>query len=276
MSTAIAAYHGAFGRAVIYQLNRPISTHAHREGHLVFHLDGPSAWSRLHRGAALLSPNSIAAINPWEQHEFIPGDRHAGSRFLILYISPAWYSEAGRNSEIPLRFGQPEVAMTPRISNVLTGLHYVLLGEGPNLCIDTAIYDLVSACFTQSWNGLGAPRAPRLAAPLLDFRVRKSLDLIATRVGADFEFDDLARDAGLSRQHFYKLFREQVGVTPHIYLNTLRMERAIDCLTKTDQSVIDISLSLGFGSHSGFTRFFSQNVGVAPAEYRRAAVRAGT
>jgi transcriptional regulator GlxA family with amidase domain len=110
---------------------------------------------------------------------------------------------------------------------------------------------------------------------LLDFRVRKSLDLIETRVCADFEFDDLARDAGLSRPHFYKLFREQVGVTPHVYLNTLRVERAIESLTRTEQSVIDISLSLGFGSHSSFTRFFSQNTGVAPAEYRRAAVRVG-
>ena len=40
MSRAIAVFHGCFGRATIYQLNRPFNVHAHREGHLIFHLGG--------------------------------------------------------------------------------------------------------------------------------------------------------------------------------------------------------------------------------------------
>jgi AraC-like DNA-binding protein len=274
MSMAVAAYHGAFGRAVIYQLNRPIKPHAHREGHLIFHLDGPSAWSRTQRGAALLATDRAAAINPWEPHEFIPGDRHSGSKYLVLYISPAWFAEAGRDSSAPLRFGQPELTCSPRIALLLTTLHHALLGAGPNLCLDTLIYDLAAACFTQSWNGRSAPQTLPRAAPVPDFRIRKSLQLIAERVGSELEFDAVARDSGLSRPHFYKLFRETIGVTPHVYLSTLRMERAIDRLTTTAQSVTDISLALGFETHSGFTRFFAQHVGVAPAEYRRAAILA--
>jgi AraC-like DNA-binding protein len=41
--------------------------------------------------------------------------------------------------------------------------------------------------------------------------------------------------SGLSRPHFYKLFREQVGLTPNLYLNALRMERAIDRLSGSDR-----------------------------------------
>jgi AraC-like DNA-binding protein len=273
MSSAIAAYHSAFGRAVIYQLNRPIKPHAHREGHLIFHLDGPSAWSRTQRGAALLTVDRAASINPWEPHEFIPGDRQGGSRFLVLYISPNWFSEAGRHSHAPLRFGQPEFVCSSKIRMLLSTLHRTLKDIGPHLCLDTLIYDLTAACFTQSWSGLSAPQTVPHAAPLYDFRIRKSLQLISDRVGSEFEFDEIARNSGLSRPHFYKLFRENIGVTPHLYLSTLRMERAIDCLTTTTQSITDISLSLGFETHSGFTRFFAQHVGVAPAEYRRAAVR---
>jgi AraC-like DNA-binding protein len=271
MSTAIAAYHGAFGRAVVYQLNRPIKPHAHREGHLIFHLDGPSAWSRTQRGAALLTVDRAASINPWEPHEFIPGDRQGGSRFLVLYISPNWFAEAGRNSHTPLRFGQPELVCSQKIRLLLTKLHHTLLGTGPHLCLDTLIYDLSATSFAQSWSGLSAPQTVQHAAPVFDFRIRKSLRLISDRVGSELEFDEIARDSGLSRPHFYKLFRENIGVTPHLYLSTLRMERAIDCLTTTAQSITDISLSLGFETHSGFTRFFAQHVGVAPAEYRRAA-----
>jgi AraC-like DNA-binding protein len=272
MSTAIAAYHGSFGRATIYRLNRPIKLHAHREGHLIFHVDGPAAWSRTQRGAALIGPGRAASINPWEPHEFIPGDRHEGTGLVVLYIDQAWFAEAGRNSEAPLRFGQPELAVEARLAMLIETLFRALAADRRNLCLDTLIYDLVAAAFTQSWFGLPVQRGGPVVIAPLDFRVRRSLQLISDRIGSELDLDNVARDSGLSRPHFYKLFRDQIGVTPHLYLSTLRVERALASLTTTEQSIIDISLSLGFASHSGFTRFFAQHVGVAPAEYRRAAL----
>ena len=43
MSRALAVFHGRFGRATVYQLNRPFNVHAHREGHLIFHVGGAPA-----------------------------------------------------------------------------------------------------------------------------------------------------------------------------------------------------------------------------------------
>lgn len=272
MSSAIAAFHGEFGRATVYRLNRPIKLHAHREGHLIFHLDGPAAWARSPRGAALIGPGRAASINPWEPHEFIPGDRHSGTGLVVLYISQAWFRQAGRPGEVPLRFGQPEMIVTPWIATLVANLQ-LALERRLDLCLDTLIYDLAAASFTQSWQGLSPANTERIAAPLFDHRIRRSLQLISDRIGTVSDLDDVARDAGLSRPHFYKLFREHVGVTPHIYFSTLRMERAIESLVTTGLSVTDISLSLGFETHSGFTRFFAQHVGVAPAEYRRAALQ---
>ena len=40
MSRALSVYHGHFGRATLYELNRPMTTHAHREGHLIFYVGG--------------------------------------------------------------------------------------------------------------------------------------------------------------------------------------------------------------------------------------------
>ena len=80
----------------------------------------------------------------------------------------------------------------------------------------------------------------------------------------------MARSAGLSRPHFYKLFRRQTGVTPNIYLNTLRMERAVQRLGQTGQSITEIGDELGFSCQSVFTRFFTSHVGMAPTDYRRA------
>jgi len=58
-------------------------------------------------------------------------------------------------------------------------------------------------------------------------------------------------------------FRTQTGVTPHVYVNTLLMEKALDSLVATEASIADIGFDLGFSSQSGFTRFFAANVGMA-------------
>ena len=90
------------------------------------------------------------------------------------------------------------------------------------------------------------------------------------RVADDCVLDRIARDAGLSRPHFYKLFRQNIGLTPNMYLNTLRLERSIHRLTLSGDPVTAIGLDLGFASQASFTRFFSNNIGMSPSDYRRA------
>jgi transcriptional regulator GlxA family with amidase domain len=80
--------------------------------------------------------------------------------------------------------------------------------------------------------------------------------------------DNVARGAGLSRPHFYKLFRENTGITPALYANTMRVERALERLTSSRTSVTEIGFELGFSSQSHFTHFFAANVGIAPTLYR--------
>jgi transcriptional regulator GlxA family with amidase domain len=148
-----------------------------------------------------------------------------------------------------------------------------LLLEGDETDLfDGYLYELTQECFDQTWQWTpeGANRIAYVS-PFTDFRVRKSMRLMSERLGEDLELDDVARDAGLSRPHFYKLFRKQTGITPNLFLNTLRMERAIDSLTGTEKSVTDIGFDLGFSSQASFTRFFTANVGIAPTDYRRVA-----
>jgi AraC-like DNA-binding protein len=136
---------------------------------------------------------------------------------------------------------------------------------------DGTLFELTEACFEQSWQVAGGwQRYCGPASSFIDFRVRKSIVLMSEKLGSEIELDDVARDAGLSRPHFYKLFRRQTGVTPNIYLNTLRMEKAVQRIGQTNQSITEIGHELGFSCQSVFTRFFSSHVGMAPTDYRRA------
>ena len=55
MSKALAVFHGRFGRATVYQLNRRFNTHAHREGHLIFYVDGMPAVANVAVTSAITS-----------------------------------------------------------------------------------------------------------------------------------------------------------------------------------------------------------------------------
>ena len=47
---------------------------------------------------------------------------------------------------------------------------------------------------------------------------------------------------------------------------------SIDRLTQSEDPVTSIGLDLGFASQASFTRFFSNNIGIAPTDYRRVSV----
>lgn len=272
MSTAISIYHGSFGRAKLYQPDRRVTTHAHREGHLIFLLEGQDSHQIVSGMRYELTPVSATAINPWEPHDFNPGDSHGGIFVLTLYIKPIWFLEVARSARSALRFGRTQIEVTDFIGRSIRKVVTLLLEDCGNDLFEGYLYELTQQCYDQSWQwNPAAPLRDGIRTSSTDFRVRKSMRLIGERLGDEIELDLIARDAGLSRPHFYKLFRQQTGITPNLFLNTLRMEQAIRNLAESDQSVTDIGFDLGFSSQSGFTRFFRSNVGMAPTEYRRVA-----
>lgn len=272
MSRAVSIYHGRFGRATLYRLNREMSVHAHREGHLTFLVQGAASSVAVVDRPRALSPEAAVAVNPWEPHSFTPGDQDDGSLFLVLYIKPIWFLDFGRSAQSALRFGRNEVEMTSHIRRAVAKVTSLLLEDAPSSVFDGYLYELTQECFDQTWQWM--PQACPLeqhGACFSDFRVRKSVKLMSQRLGAELELDEIAREAGLSRPHFYRLFKNQTGLTPNLLLNTLRMEKAIEALTESGDSLADIGFNLGFSSQSSFSRFFASNVGMAPSDYRRVA-----
>lgn len=277
MSTALAVHHGAFGRVALYKLDRSMALHAHREGHLIFHVEGPFASVRIDDALVPLSPSHAAAISPWQLHNYQCDEPGRPSVSLVLYIKPAWFLGASRRASSSLRFGRGAIEVTEPISNLVCRVTTCMLDDADETYIAGYLYELTQQCFDQSWQWVGDGLCSVVGLPTVrDFRVRNSIRLMQQRVQDEVALDKIARDAGLSRPHFYKLFRQQVGITPNIYLNTLRMEAAIARLTTSFDHVTDIGLDLGFSSQASFTRFFTANVGIPPSDYRRVVRVAGS
>jgi AraC-like DNA-binding protein len=265
MSTALAVCHGSFGRVTVYQLDRPMRTHAHREGHLTFQLGGPPAIVTISGVPHLVDESAGVAINPWQPHSFQPCSSEKPSSFLVAYICDQWLDrdQEGRGS---LRFGANGIRVGTTIRSICASLAHTVVTNASYRLVNRYLNQLFDACFDESWKSGGRPNlAPQ---PPIDFRVRKSLRLLDDGLAQGIELDAVARNAGLSRPHFFKLFRENTGVTPALYANTMRVERALDRLTASPASVTDIGYELGFSSQSHFTHFFAAHVGIAPTQYR--------
>jgi AraC-like DNA-binding protein len=270
MSKALAVFHGRFGRATVYQLNRPFNVHAHREGHLIFHVGGTPAQIDVCDRRWQLIGDSVVAVNPWEPHNFLPRDTENGGIFFVLYVNHEWFAPQAAGAK-NLRFGKTHFKRTDALEKHIRRTAALVCGVPSLRSLDCELRQLIDSCYEESWQPSETAQQARAAAAVTDFRVRKSIKLMSESPGAEIELDSIARASGLSRPHFYRLFRTQTGVTPHLYMNTLIMEQALDALVTTETPIADISFDLGFSSQSGFTRFFAANVGMAPTDYRRAA-----
>lgn len=272
MARAIAVHHGSFGRATLYELDNPLITHAHREGHLIFYLGGGKGRFTVGDTDLDLDENNAVAVSPWEPHSFTPVSEDTYSYVLTLYIKPMWFLENSQSAEFALNFGRPRIHMTPEVEQWVGRLSSLLLNDQPSNRFDGFLYETCSQCFEQSWEGVHTrPLLHSVRLKFNDFRVRRSLRVMQECYNQETSIDQLARNVGLSRPHFFKLFKMQMGITPNLYLNTLRAEHAIDDLISTSKSVTEIGLDLGFASQAGFTRFFTSNVGIPPTDYRRVA-----
>ena len=101
-----------------------------------------------------------------------------------------------------------------------------------------------------------------------DWRIRKIAASMRAETRRGVALDTLAKEAGLSRSHFFLLFESSIGVPPKVYLNVVRMEQAVDAVLNQSASVCDISKQLGFAEPAHFTRFFRNHSGVSPREFR--------
>lgn len=95
-----------------------------------------------------------------------------------------------------------------------------------------------------------------------------ALEYIKLNYMNTFSMDELSEMCGLSPTHFRRIFHLAMGQSPLEYLNNVRINKACYLLKVTDDSILNISVNVGFHSISSFNRYFIRIVGIPPREYR--------
>lgn len=94
-------------------------------------------------------------------------------------------------------------------------------------------------------------------------------DYILQNYKQDLSMNDIARNYGFSIVHFINTFCKYYHCTPKQYLLTVRMQRALQLLEDTPESIQLIAKECGFHDEFYFSRLFHQRFGMTPTEYRK-------
>ena len=84
----------------------------------------------------------------------------------------------------------------------------------------------------------------------------------------DLTNSGIASAMGYHPYYLNRLFKDNTGQTLHQYLLEYRVHQACRMLTETNDDVLSIAESCGFGGSSYFIKRFKETVGVTPLKYR--------
>lgn len=79
---------------------------------------------------------------------------------------------------------------------------------------------------------------------------------------------ELAKHIGISRSYLVKLVRQETGMSPQEYLIAVRMRRAADLLTRSNDPIRLIAAECGYEDALAFSKVFKSNFGQNPSDYR--------
>jgi AraC-like DNA-binding protein len=273
MSTALRIAHGAFGRVALLDMDRPLVRHAHPHCHVLLKVEGADTAFVVGDTVYPLTDDTAVLVNGWQPHSYVHDPDRPRTVILALYIEPEWlmaFRPGWGASGAPGFFGRPSGGVSPRIRRLAMDLAADMMARPQERAAhETALSELMIAVIERFTPWRSFPASIRETnARLGDWRIRRVAASMRAATRRDVGLDAYAKEAGLSRAHFFRLFESTVGVPPKVYLNVVRMEQAVGAVLTQSASVCDISSQLGFAQPAHFTRFFRNHSGVSPSEFR--------
>ncbi len=104
--------------------------------------------------------------------------------------------------------------------------------------------------------------------PVQQSIVHTALKFIQENYQQDLTIDTICNEISFSKCYFCKIFKKQIGVTVHQYVNEYRVNKAKELLAYSKLSVNSIATQVGFKNSITFLRAFKKSVHMTPSEYR--------
>lgn len=101
-----------------------------------------------------------------------------------------------------------------------------------------------------------------------DTPLGKVQDYIIANIGEPFPVERLAEIAGTSSRNIARLFVKELKLTPHDFVESVRLDKARNLLESTDLALKAVAFDCGFAGPEQMRAVFQRRLGVSPIRYR--------
>ncbi|MDD2971558.1 MAG: response regulator [Lachnospiraceae bacterium] len=99
--------------------------------------------------------------------------------------------------------------------------------------------------------------------------IRQAQQYVEEHCSEKIVLEDLAEVVGLNPVYFSVLFKKETGINFSTYLIDVRMKKAKDLISSTNETIAAIAEQVGYKDSRYFSRIFTKEVGIKPALYRK-------
>lgn len=99
--------------------------------------------------------------------------------------------------------------------------------------------------------------------------VRRCIRLVESNLAHAWTVRSLAATCGCSPEYLIRQFKSAIGMTPYVYINRCRAERAAALLLRSQAGMAGIGAMVGWDEPCQFARRFKQHYGTSATKYRR-------
>jgi AraC-like DNA-binding protein len=99
--------------------------------------------------------------------------------------------------------------------------------------------------------------------------ISPAINYITLNYNTDIKIDELAKLCNMSITNFRRTFKEVMKIPPSEYIYQFRIRMASLLLLGKGNSVLDVSIYVGYNSLSSFNRHFRRIMGVSPREWKK-------
>ena len=99
--------------------------------------------------------------------------------------------------------------------------------------------------------------------------IEPALQYVSRNYHQEIRMDQMAAACAMSESYFRKVFQSVMGVPPLEYVNRYRINRSVQLLSMTNETILTIAGMTGFSSIATYNRNFKRYVGQSPAQWRK-------
>ena len=102
-----------------------------------------------------------------------------------------------------------------------------------------------------------------------DKALQSAIEYITAHWNEEFTVSDLAKKCFVSESTLYHLFQNELGQTPIRFLNSIKINVAIEYLENSNYSIGAVSQLVGFNSENHFRKVFAEFTGTTPLKFKK-------